>query len=78
MARPAIVLKKDKELPRRDDLDAEMKGVLGDHTIFGPITEAKVSLQFGRYGIEVLIDSVSVEILGGHQSWIRNMSRKFR
>ena len=31
----------------RDDLAAEAKGVLGDNTIFGPIHDAKNSLQFG-------------------------------
>ena len=43
---------------------------------FGPIHDARISLPYGRYGIEVQIDSVSGDrskILGGHQSRIRQM-----
>ena len=34
-----------------------------------PIDDAKISLQFGRYGIEVLIDSASGD---GSESWVVN------
>ena len=64
----------------RDDPDAEMKCVLGDNTISGPIHGSRVSLQFGRNGIEVLIDSASGD---GSKSWVvisrglKDMSRNF-
>ena len=50
----------------RDDTTAEAKGVVvGDNNnIF---LDAQVPLQFGRYGIEVQIDSVSGD---GSKSWV--------
>ena len=51
----------------RDDLAAEAKSVLGDNTIFGPIHDAKISLQFGRYGIDVQIDYIGGD---GWKSWV--------
>ena len=41
----------------RDDSTAEAKGVLGDITIFGPIHDAKITSDDGRYGTEVQVDS---------------------
>ena len=43
----------------RDNPTTAPKGVLGDNTIFGPIHDAKITLHFGRYGIEVQNDSLS-------------------
>ena len=40
-------------------LQPKLKGVLGDYTIVGPIHDAKISLPFGRHGIEVQVDSPS-------------------
>ena len=51
----------------RDDPPAEAKVVLGDSTIFGPIHDARVSLPFGRRGIQVLIDSAGGD---GSKSWV--------
>ena len=44
----------------RADFAAEAKGALGDHIIFGPIhTTLNFTLHYGRYGIEVLTESLS-------------------
>ena len=51
----------------RDDPTAEAKGVLGENTIFGPIHNAKISLQCGRYDIEVQVDSLCED---GSKSWV--------
>ena len=50
----------------RDDTAAEAKGALGDNTISFPIHDARISLHYGRYGIEVQIDFVSGD---GSKSW---------
>ena len=51
----------------RDDPTAEAKGVLGDNTIFGPVHDAQNTLHYGRYSIEVQIDSVRGD---GTKLWV--------
>ena len=60
VTRPALVLEEHgitttcrEYSAKRDDTAAEAKGVLGDNTIFGPIHDARRSLQCGRNWIEV-------------------------
>ena len=73
VTRSAILLN-DMELPRlvvnilmRDDPAAGAKGAVGNNTIFGPIHDARIKLQYGRYGIEVQIDSLNGD---GSKSWV--------
>ena len=51
----------------RDELKAEPKGVIGDCTKLGPIYNVLRTRHYGRYGIEVLIDSLTND---GSQSWV--------
>ena len=39
----------------RDDPAADAKSVLGDNTISGPNHDARITLQYGRYGLQVQI-----------------------
>ena len=74
VSRPAVLLEQHgitttfrKYSAMRDDFAAEAKAVLGDNTIFGLIHDAKISLQFGRYSIDVQIDYVGGD---GSKSWV--------
>ena len=40
----------------RDGPAAEAKSVLGDNTISGPIHDARITLQYGRYGLQIQIN----------------------
>ena len=51
----------------RDDPTAEEKGALGDDIIFGPIHHAKMTLHYGRCGVEVQIDPFGGD---GKKSWV--------
>ena len=48
-------------------LQAKQKMHLGENSTFGPIHDAMISLQCGRYGIEAQIDSLSGD---GSKSWV--------
>ena len=50
----------------RDGPAADAKSVLGDNTISGPIHDARMSLQYGRYGSDIQINFCSAE---GSRSW---------
>ena len=51
----------------RDDLRAEPEGVIGDSTKIGPIYDVHVTRHYGRYGVEVLIDSLGSD---ESKSWV--------
>ena len=51
----------------RDESKGEPKGVTGDNTKIGPFRDVLVTGQYGRYGIEVLIDSSAKD---GSQGWV--------
>ena len=51
----------------RDGPAADAKSVLGDNTISGPIYDARIALQYGRYGLEIQINFFSEE---GSKSWV--------
>ena len=51
----------------RDEFKAEPKGVIGDNTKIGPNYDVLATRQYGRYGIEVVIDAFAKD---GSTSWI--------
>ena len=65
----------------RDDPAADAESALGDNTISGPIHDARITLQYGRYGFEIQINFFSEE---GSKSWVAirlaytDTLRKFR
>ena len=53
----------------RDDSIPEAKGVLGSNITFGARYDTQVTPPHGRYGIEVLIESLMIK-KNGSQSWV--------
>ena len=49
-----------------DESKGEPKGVIGDNTKIGPFRDVLVTGQYGRYGIEVVIDLPAKD---GSTSW---------
>ena len=45
----------------RDAKGSELLGIMIDHAVIGPALDVQVSLQYGRYCIEIKINSLQVE-----------------
>ena len=51
-----ITIKCREDTAMRDGPAAQAKSVLGDNTISAPNHDARITLQYGRYGLEVQIN----------------------